>query len=125
VRYDTGEIDVTVGRPTDPSTSSTNGGVVNRTTMSRAFAQPEGLSVYCVPVGNEAGPVRESHSWGNGQYILNQLPPGNYRVLAFDTPQQLEYRNPSAMRAYESKGQVVHVAAGQKAEVRVRVIESE
>jgi hypothetical protein len=123
MRYDAGEIDVTVARPTVQSAALAKGDATNRTNLSPAFAQPEGLSVYCVAVGN--GTMRESHSWSNGQYVLEQLAPGDYRVLAFDTPQQFEYRNPVAMRAYESKGQVVHVAAGQKAQVRVQVIESE
>ena len=42
-----------------------------------------------------------------------------------DTPQELEYRNPAAVRAYESKGQVVHVTPGQKLQVQLQPIKSE
>jgi hypothetical protein len=81
--------------------------------------------VYCVPLANDGGPARWFNGRVNGHHVLQQVPPGDYRILAFDTPQQLEYRNPAAMRAYESKGQVVHVTPGQKAQVRLRAIGSE
>jgi len=38
---------------------------------------------------------------------------------------RMQERDPAAMRAYESKGQVIRVAAGQKVRVRVQPITSE
>jgi hypothetical protein len=53
------------------------------------------------------------------------MPPGVYRVLAFANQQpNLPYRDAEAMRAYESKGQVVHLSAGQKASVQLQLIPS-
>jgi hypothetical protein len=44
-------------------------------------------------------------------------------VLAFDQVQgEIEYRNPEAMRAYDSKGQVVRVVGGQKERVQLQLI---
>jgi hypothetical protein len=125
VRHDTGEIEVSIERRANQVSSPPNGGTTNSAPMSSAVTQPGNVSLYCVPIANQAGPVRESQFRANGQVTLSSLPPGDYRVLVFDTPQQFEYRSPSAMRAYESKGQVARVAAGQKAQVRVQVIESE
>ena len=86
---------------------------------------PGRLSVYCIPAGNDGSPAREFSNLSGDSFTLQQLPPGDYRILAFDTPQQLEYRNPAAMRAYETKGQVVHLTAGQKLQVQLHPIRSE
>jgi hypothetical protein len=68
--------------------------------------------------------VREISRLDNGKYYVS-VPPGDYRILAFERPPQLEYRNPAAMRPYEGKGQTVHVASGQKSQVTVQLIKSE
>jgi hypothetical protein len=53
------------------------------------------------------------------------MAPGTYRVLAFKNQQaNLPYREADAMRAYESKGQVVHLSAGQKVSVQLQIISS-
>jgi len=50
------------------------------------------------------------------------MAPGDYRVLAFSSAQtHLPYRDPEAMKAYESKGPVVHLVAGQKVTVDVPI----
>jgi hypothetical protein len=44
-------------------------------------------------------------------------------VLAFDRQKlDLEYNNAEAMRAYEGKGQVVRLSAGQKENLTLQVI---
>jgi hypothetical protein len=53
------------------------------------------------------------------------MTPGAYRVLAFANQQpNLPYRDADGMRAYESKGQVVHLSAGQKTSVQLQLISS-
>jgi hypothetical protein len=37
----------------------------------------------------------------------------------------LEYRNPEAMPAYDSKAQVIHVAPGEKVHIKLQLSESE
>jgi hypothetical protein len=45
--------------------------------------------------------------------------------MAFKTQQpHLPYRDAEAMRAYETKGQVVHLPAGQKTSVQLQIISS-
>jgi hypothetical protein len=51
------------------------------------------------------------------------MAPGTYRVLAFKSRQpNLPYRDPKAMKPYESKGQVVHLSSGEKASVQLQLI---
>jgi hypothetical protein len=53
------------------------------------------------------------------------MAPGSYRVLVFKNQQpNLPYRDAEAMRAYETKGQVIHLAARQKATLQLQTISS-
>jgi hypothetical protein len=59
----------------------------------------------------------------DGSFDSPQLPPGAYRLLAFDRAQtEMEYRNPEAMQAYDSKGTVIRVPGGQKERVTLQLI---
>ena len=79
--------------------------------------------VYFVPLPDSSGHFTEAAVSPDGKFRSEQLPPGAYRVLAFDTLQpQLEYRNPEAMRAYDSKGPVIHLTGGQKEHLRPPLI---
>ena len=125
VRYDGAEIDATLdGKPFQYNSVGVSGtvGSVGRRGPVGAAAGP---SVYCIPVGNEGGPAREFFTLADGSFTLQQIPPGDYRVLAFDSPTELEYRNPAAMRVYESKGQVVHLTSGQKLQLQLQPIKSD
>ena len=79
--------------------------------------------VYCIPLPDSSGVFKEVWVGPDGTFREPQLPPGTYRVLAFDRAQpDLEYRNPEAMRAYEAKGQLVRLAAGQKEHLHLQLI---
>lgn len=152
LRYDTGEVEAVmegaeVTRAGSPgsvpgSAGSVMGGVAGSTgsTMGIVTSPPvivgasaridplmqRGLSVYCIPLdSNRVMPDPPQTNVMTGKTRWIQLPPGDYRVLAFSSPRDLEYRNPAAMKVYEIEGQVVKVTPGQKAQVTVRVIENE
>lgn len=79
--------------------------------------------VYCVPLPDSAGQFQQLGVSADGTFTSPMMTPGDYRVLAFAKQQpNLPYRDPEAMRAYESKGPVIHLAAGQKANVQLQVI---
>ncbi len=92
--------------------------------LAKTAANTEGSAVlYLVPMADGGGDFRQAGVSPEGKFSLQQVPPGLYRVLAFDQPQPiLEYRNAEAMRAYESKGQVIRLAAGQKQQLQIQVI---
>lgn len=82
-----------------------------------------GGHVYLIPLPDSPGELRETWVQPDGKFNVQQIPPGTYHVLAFDHPQQdLEYQNPEAMRAYESKGQIVRLEPGQKEQLRLDLI---
>ena len=79
--------------------------------------------VYCVPLPDSAGQFQQLEVSADGKFTAQMLTPGDYRVLAFARQQpNLPYREPEAMRVYENKGPVIHLAAGQKATVQVQLI---
>ncbi len=78
--------------------------------------------VYFIPSPDSPGRFTENFVNHDGTFSVS-LPPGEYRVLAFPQVQpELEYRNPDAMRAYDTKGQVVRLAAGQKERLQLQLV---
>ena len=72
--------------------------------------------VYIVPARG-GGEVKSLVSQPNGEFAIQQLAPGTYRVLAFDRPRNdLEFSDEEAMRKFG--GQEVTVLAGQKEKVK-------
>jgi hypothetical protein len=79
--------------------------------------------VVCYPIESEVGRPVQGGAGVDGKFSMQNLSPGRYLVLAFRTPNQnLEYRNEDVLRQYESKGTIVTLEAGQKAEVKVPVL---
>ena len=79
--------------------------------------------VYFIPLPDSPGRFAEQFVDLGGKFGATSLPPGDYRVLAFSQVQpDLEYENPTAMRAYDGKGQVVRLAAGQKERVQLQLV---
>jgi len=73
--------------------------------------------VYLVPVRG-GGPAVPLVSQPNGDFSMQQLAPGTYRVLAFTRPRNdLEFSDEDVMRKFDA--QVVTVLPGQKEKVRV------
>ncbi|MGC1615464.1 MAG: hypothetical protein WA736_12315 [Candidatus Acidiferrum sp.] len=79
--------------------------------------------VYFLPLAESSGQFRQTNSAPDGTFAIGQLPPGTYRVLAFDRQRNdLAYNDAESMRKLESKGQVIHVDAGEKERLRLRII---
>jgi hypothetical protein len=79
--------------------------------------------VYCVPLTDSPGQFTGLDVSDEGRFQSQTMAPGIYRLLAFKSPQpNLPYRDAEAMRAYDAKGQVVHLSVGQKTSVYVQVI---
>lgn len=91
-----------------------------------ATASPETAThVYFIPLGDSSGEFKDVWVPPDGKFGPQPLPPGTYRVLAFDHPQErLEYRNPEAMSAYDAKGQQIRLVANQKEHLNLQLISS-
>jgi hypothetical protein len=82
------------------------------------------IAIYCIPLPDSPGQYQQL--WASptdGKFDYQMMAPGTYQVLAFKSRQpNLPYRDPEAMKAYESKGRVVHLSSGEKAGVQLQVI---
>jgi hypothetical protein len=88
----------------------------------RSPGQSQG-NVYFIPMADSSGQFRTAWVSPDGKFQLQQLPPGVYRVLAFDRQQpDLEYASEEALSKYEAKAQVIRVVAGQKEHLQMPLI---
>jgi hypothetical protein len=113
MRDDSAELDGTVaGIATQPALGGAAG-------PSR-FSPPQ-VWVYCMPLPDSAGQFEQIWVSPEGKFNAPTMAPGTYHIVAFRNQQpNLPYRDAEAMRAYESRGQVVHLAAGQKVNVELQ-----
>jgi hypothetical protein len=115
-----GTVDGIAAPPREPATATDGGGGL---ISSPTYVDPAAAHIYCIPLPDSSGQFTEIWVSPDGSFTSPPLPPGAYRLLAFDRPQpELEYRNPDAMQAYGTKGPVVRVASGQKENVRLPLI---
>jgi hypothetical protein len=81
------------------------------------------IAVYCIPLPDSPGTLVQGQtmsSQNDETFSCPSLAPGTYRVLAFEHPQpEFEYRNPEAMRPFESKGPTIRVSGNQKESTRI------
>ena len=81
------------------------------------------VSIYCVPLPDSQGQFNQTVTGGGDEFHHPMMAPGDYRILAFANRQlHLPYRDAEAMKAYEARGPVVHLSAGQKVSVQVPLI---
>jgi len=98
-------------------------GTIDGVAASGSGTETASAHVYCIPLPDSSGEFKDVWVPADGKFGPQQLPPGTYRVLAFDRAQpELEYRNPEAMRAYEAKGQLVRLVPGQKEHLHLQLI---
>jgi hypothetical protein len=106
------------------SFSASEGLADSTNALRRLPSDGSSAHLYCVPLPDSSGEFKEIWVPADGKFGPQEVPPGTYRMLAFDRPQELEYRNPEAMRAYDAKGQVVRLVAGQKEHLHLQLISS-
>jgi len=95
--------------------------LANQAEMNEEGSSGSLVWIYCIPLPN--GPGQFQHvGASDATFDIQNMAPGDYRIIAFDHLFELPYRDAEAMRAYESKGQVVHLTAGQKASVQLEIV---
>jgi hypothetical protein len=112
MRDDSGEIDGSVtGVAAAPNADAAD------------FSAGPAAWVVCIPLPDSPGQFQQIWVSSEGKFNATTIVPGTYHLLAFASVQnELPYRDPEAMRAYDGKGQIVHVSAGEKASVQLQII---
>lgn len=79
--------------------------------------------VYLLPLADSFLEFPPITQFQGDNFTLQQVPPGTYLVLVYpDAPGDLPYGDDDAVQALRSKGQIIHVEAGQKISVRAKMI---
>lgn len=55
-------------------------------------------------------------------FEMDQLAPGNYKILAVDRPDDFEYRNPEVLRKYLGKAREISLVANQQAKIELELV---
>lgn len=123
MRDDTATIDGNIDGISAPTNASATVPPELETLAPAAGAGPPPAHVYCIPLPEGRGEAVHIAVTPDGNFTSPPLPPGAYRVLAFDREQpELEYRNPEAMKSYDTLGPLVRVDGGQKEHVTLHLI---
>jgi hypothetical protein len=79
--------------------------------------------VYLLSLETLPGQTWASTTWNGSSFHFEQIPPGDYLLLAFEAEQvDLHPNNADKLEALESKGQIIHLEVGQKANVSLKLI---
>jgi Carboxypeptidase regulatory-like domain len=78
--------------------------------------------VLLIPDRGGAGKVQSTSTGQDGEFQFSMLAPGDYRILAFDHIDRLEYRNPDVLESYLSRANRVTVQASEQAKATVEMI---
>ena len=86
----------------------------NAQKFHQGLSRPPMVFIYFVPLGENAGQLRQSQPTENGEFDVTQIAPGTYYILAFDhLNTELGTANSELLRKYESKSMVVELAPKQ------------
>jgi CBS domain-containing protein len=58
----------------------------------------------------------------DGKFQFQNIPPGDYKIYAWENIEAFDWQEPKIMRAYESRGTAVHIDEGRKATVELTAI---
>jgi hypothetical protein len=123
MRDDFATVDGNVEGITPPPSSSSPPQAELEPGAPAAPAGPPPAYIYCIPLLDTGREVAQIAAASDGSFASESLPPGTYRVLAFDREQpQLEYRDPETMKTYDHMGPAVQLASGQKEHVTLHLI---
>jgi Carboxypeptidase regulatory-like domain len=95
-------------------------GTINASPASSSGVMPE-MWIYAIPLFATDAALPTMVLNRSGSFSFKYLAPGSYRVVACDTPQEIEFHTPEGLAAWAGKGQVVSVEAGGTAQIQLDI----
>ena len=111
------------GRRPDPIEILVRDDGANLSGSIHAEGQAVPGSVLVIP--EQAGPsqIRVVHAAPGGDFLVDRLAPGDYKLLGVDSLDGFEFRNPEVLGRYLSKATRISLQANQQASVTVERVE--
>jgi hypothetical protein len=104
----------------------TNPGSIDGRVMTEG-RQPA-VSVWVALVPENGLRFRTDHKYistdANGAFQLPYVPPGDYKIYAWEKIEKFDWQEPRVMRTYETRGTPVHIEEGRKVTVELTAIPS-
>jgi hypothetical protein len=95
--------------------------VANLTGKVLSDGQPVAATIVALPRQGAIFP-RVQPTQADGTFEFGLLPPGDYKILAVDRADELEYRNPEVMQKYLSKVQEITLSPDQTARMDLELV---
>jgi hypothetical protein len=80
------------------------------------------LWIYAIPLFSTPANLPTGSLQANGQFTIPNLAPGSYRVVACDSPQEIDFHSAEGLAAWAGKGQTVSVEAGGTTSVDLDIL---
>lgn len=111
----TGSLDIVV---------SPNGAQIEGALVDEKQQPVRGIQAVLVPdrQRNRNDLYKNAISDQNGHFSIRGVPPGDYKIFAWEALEPFAYYDAEVLRFYEAKGKLVHVAESSTESVEVRVI---
>jgi hypothetical protein len=116
-------IEYTIGAALE-ITIGTDGARVDGNTLNKDDTPFEGAVVALIPTAGKSA-ARSVISGPRGAFNLTGVPPGEYKLMAWDDVGRDELENPDFVKQYDSQGTPVKLSASGTATVSPRVISQE
>jgi hypothetical protein len=101
----------------------TNPGVVDGTVASNTQDAVSGINVVLIPnARNRFDLFKTATTDPSGQFHLDRVPPGDYKLFAWDDLSDGAWQDPDFIRTYEDRGTPIHVGEGAKEIIRLTTI---
>jgi len=115
-------IDVTLRNDTGTISAQLSNGAIGQQTGAAALGEQQQIYVYAIPLFASSEQIKMGGMQATGQTTISGLAPGSYRVVAFDSPQEIDFHTPEGLAKYAGEGETVTVEAGGSASAQLDVI---
>jgi hypothetical protein len=101
-----------------------NSGHIDGTIVDDNLQAAPGVQTVLVPdrSRNRAELYKAGRTDRDGRWSFDNIPPGDYKVFAWDGIDPYSWFDPEVVRRYESRAQAVHVGESSKQTLQVRLI---
>jgi hypothetical protein len=103
---------------------SPGAGQVTGMSLDEKSSPASGISMVLVPDQHRDRNdlFRNTTSDSNGKYTLRGIPPGEYKLFAWDSMEQYAWFDPDVLAKFESLGKPVHVIESSNQTIDVKVL---
>src|SRR5262249_35551786 len=103
---------------------SPNGGQLDGTIVDKDQKPQRAIQAALIPdrLRDRRDLYRTATTDRNGHFVIRTIPPGDYKLFAWEDLEPFAYNDPDVLRKYEELGLVVKVAESSRQTVEVKLI---